>query len=356
MKQPWYAELQGKINQNYGIAQEYYRQREKQFQQVILNDSIDKIKSFENDLIKLATSYKTNVIDQVSNALQQKPTYIRQDNPIYQMSYQKLLSQVLPKNGKGLRFKAGIEFEHFLANGIKLDGDDVSAISKFALQQIGTVVNTAWTTSSQAKDTRTDIAFHGKGMPITKQNQLELTVKLDIDNIAETVPPNLMMFAIEEMIRQQQIDTDVFGFQVKTYQGLSGQKWMNSKQLASIIQSGFDTDNRMWSSNYAPLWAQWILSKYLINIINPVNVGVIWGNGFMYTSQFLEKVRFYVKVIARQTSNQPAAAKRGGGYNIHPALASDEITMYVLNKGSNTIFRTRKNKQGDMIIKIATIQ
>jgi hypothetical protein len=44
------------------------------------------------------------------------------------MSIEKLLSQVLPKNGRGLKFKAGIEFEHFLANGVKLDGKDVGAI------------------------------------------------------------------------------------------------------------------------------------------------------------------------------------------------------------------------------------
>lgn len=354
MKKPWYAELNAQINENYAIAQEYYRQKEQQFQKVVLRDSISNITSFERHLTELAQSFNPNVYQQVVSALEGGSSEVRTGTPMYDISANRILSAVLQTRGQQPYYKAGIEFEHFMADNIKLDSEDMGAISDYAMQQVGSVVNKSFVTGGVAKDTRTDIAITAAGKKITKDDQLELTVELNIEDLKSQFPPNLIMSSIEKAIAESKINTDVFGFQVKTYSDIQSGRWMNSDTMVSKIQSEFD-NGKMWSSNYAPLYAQWILSKYVINLINPTNVGLVYGGGFMYTSQLLEKMRFYVKVGAKYESNKKASAKRGGGYNIYPTVVGNEITMYVMNKG-NMIKYISYKKDGNLVIKVATVK
>jgi hypothetical protein len=48
-------------------------------------------------------------------------------------------------------------------------------------------------------------------------------------------------------------------------------------------------NDRWWSLNYAGAYPFYYLSKYILNIVNPVNVGVITPKGLEYMSSFLSR-------------------------------------------------------------------
>jgi len=65
------------------------------------------------------------------------------------------------------------------------------------------------------------------------------------------------------------------------------------------------------------MYPYYFLSKFILNIVNPVNIGVITLNGLEYTSEFLEHYRFYMEVAWGWTRKyDPASEERGGGLEV----------------------------------------
>ena len=268
MDTPWYAALNSQINTAYSIAQAYYTQRENQFKKVVFNNSVRELKAFTKQLVTTAKAYRPNVYDQVKKALDGESVGMPQSpNAEYQVDVQTLYNAAYGKK-KGLQFIAGEKFEYFLRDHIRLTNRQGQAINSHVVQQVGKVVNAAFTTSG-AKDTRTDVAI-APGT-ITKDTIMELTVPLDLHNqeLQNLGSERKITNALMREIIAGNVDLGVFGFQAKTYRGLSGMKWMTSQPLATMIRQRFaqgQTDNApTWSSNYASLYTVYFLSKYLAN-------------------------------------------------------------------------------------------
>lgn len=360
MDTPWYASLNNTINSSYSIAQAYYAQRENQFRKVVFNNSKQALKDFAKQLTTTAKAYRPNVYDQVEAALKNKSLPPVPDGE-YKVDVQTLYNAAYG-NKKSLQFIAGEHFEYFLRDHIRLNDRQGQAISSHIVQQVGKVINKAFTTSGGGKDTRTDIAI-GSGN-ITKDTQMELTIGLDLHNDeleALGTERKIVNALIRETVRNG-VDLNVFGFQAKTYKGLSGMKWMTSQSLGSELRRIYAND-KYWSSNYASLYSVYFLSKYVINIVNPVNIGIVYTGGFQFMSDFLEHTRFYMNVIAKSTQKneqgQPvrSSERRGGGYEIIPTVASNEIMMRTLSKGSQMIaVNTIKHRDDKLTITLASVK
>lgn len=359
MDTPWYASLNNAINSAYSTAQAYYAQRENQFRKVVFNNSKQALKDFAKQLTATAKAYRPNVYDQVEAALN-NGTLPHAPSAEYEVDVQTLYNAAYGKK-KGLQFIAGEKFEYFLQDHIKLNNRQGQAISSHVVQQVGKVVNKAFTTSG-AKDTRTDVAI-GPGI-ITKDTQMELTIGLDLHNseLEALGTERKIVNALMRDIVQNGVDLNVFGFQAKTYRGLSGMKWMTSQPFGSELRRIYAND-KYWSSNYASLYSVYFLSKYVINIVNPVNIGIIYTGGFQFMSDFLERTRFYMNVTAKSIQKnekgQPVRSsdERGGGYEIIPTVASNEIMMRTLSKGSQMVAaNTTKHRDNKLTITLASVK
>jgi hypothetical protein len=114
------------------------------------------------------------------------------------------------------------------------------------------------------------------------------------------------------------VDVNVFGFQVKAYEKNSDDKrWQNAASIANQISQTFkNASTRTWSSNYAINYPIWYLSKFLINIINPVNIANITMGNIEYMNDFLSKYRLYMEVVWDYSTGRTASAMRGGGEEV----------------------------------------
>ena len=361
MDTPWYASLNNTINSSYSIAQAYYAQRENQFRKVVFNDSKKALNDFAKQLTATAKAYRPNVYDQVEAALKNKPLPSTPPSLEYKVDVQTLYNAAR-NNKKGLQFIAGEHFEYFLQEHIRLNDRQGRKISSYIVQQVGKVINKAFTTSGGGKDTRTDVAI--RRSTIDKNTQMELTIGLDLhnDELEALGTERKIVYALIRETARNGVDLNVFGFQAKTYKGLSGMKWMTSQKLGSDLRRIYAND-KYWSSNYASLYSVYFLSKYVINIVNPVNIGIIYTGGFQFMSDFLEHIRFYMNVIAKSTQKNKqgqsvrSSEQRGGGFEIIPTVASNEIMMRTLSKGSQMMTaNTIKHQDDTLTITLASVK
>ena len=79
-------------------------------------------------------------------------------------------------------------------------------------------------------------------------------------------------------------------------------------------------------------------------------------------SDFLARNRFYMNITMDLVTNEngmpdKASDERGGGYEGHPKLASNEIMMRTLNNGAHMITaNTVKHRDNNLTITLASIQ
>lgn len=344
---PRYNQLNNLIQNNYNIAQTYYNQKKVQFKNQLMKTYKATLDEFTVEIYKTAKSFKPNVIDQVAellkngtslqNTLNQKP------QNIYEISQQNIISKVINSAHpwKTLRFKAGLEFEHFLADNINITDSQGNKI----LAHFGMVGNKSFTTT-KASDTRSDLVTNILGN--IKDSKVELEYALDIEGLSKTYKKdeNQIISKIFSIIQQENI-TDLFGFQVKTYENLNDNKWMTSEKFRNLINTEEfkvgEEKRKTWSSNYAVLYPVYFLSKYIINILNPVNIAIIYSGGIMYTDDFLSKYRFYMEVTY-EIKEEQRTNKRGGGYEVFPRIASNAILMYNIGKGSNKLVAEKEGQ------------
>lgn len=368
MAMPWYSTLNSKIDANYSIAQKYYAQKEMQFKEVLISQGMKDLDKFTDELTKIAKSFHPNITAEVYKLLRgQAPLTAAnalQDSE-FKVSIQNILESVISsKSAIGrVKFVAGGEFEHFIVRNLTaLLAQNGVNINNLIAQQVGNVVNNAFVTSG-AKDTRTDIALHAGGKKIDNTVQMELiSAELKIDKLSSKLSQQEIYDAILAEMVKDNISQDIYGFQVKTYGSLGGNRWMNSSTIFSNINSIFN-NGKTWSSEYATLYPTYYLSKYLIQILNPVNIGIIYGKGIIYSSTFLEKYRFYMEVTYEDPGNdgkiQQASLRRGGGWEVYPSLASNVILMHQLQGGSlkpSNEGKLTKKAYGSKTVKVAKLQ
>lgn len=339
---PPYNKLNSLIKNNYEVASQYYSLKEHQFEILLASNFNINKETFVKKLSSLAKSYYPNVTKQIYNILSGKEDTGQKEEK-FTVSKQNILDALVNsednKKKNRVTFEAGLEFENFLSRNFKLSANQSNQLQSFILNNIGKLLNDSALTAG-LKQTRTDLAFKTKG---NVSDQIELTKLLDIQEI--DISKQDYMTELFRKIRLQGINQNVLGFQVKTYSTLKDGRWMNSSVMMNTLNSIFD-NKKTWSSEYAVLYPIYYLSRYIINILNPVNIGIIYGGGFIFSSELLSKYRFYMQVAYQDTKKiKKSTPQRGGGVEVKkPYIANDTILMYQLRKSSNNIFAQSSSK------------
>ncbi len=354
---PPYASLVSQTNKNYETAINYYTQRKLLFKEALSQGGLDVYQQYINALGEKAQIFNDIVLKKAMSAITSGSYTAQQkkDDGTYSVEIAQIFnSRLFNKNTGAARlnqFALGKQFEEFMSNNAvstaqlqkvqKMINDNTN----YLISQVGNVQQQAWSIGMKT-DTRTDLAISANG----KIGQMELVTALDL----EATPPdgvNMTDYLIDA-ITAAGTDMNVFGFQLKTYKSDKDDKrWQNAQAVADRISELFDAANRRaWSSGYAVNYPTWYLSKYLINIINPVNVANITLNGIEFMDDWLRHIRLYMEVKwDKDTGDQVKNKFYGPGvWVVRPQVATKHILTRAINKGNQerTVFKGFGNYGG----------
>lgn len=332
---PLYAKLVKQTNENYKVAIAYYEQKKLAFKSALKDQGEFFWDMMINELGKKAQSFASMIKAKAekcitNNTPPDKLLENGKEDEYYVYIKELFDDRYFNKGGKPQlnTYKLGFTFEKFLANH-SFDSQDLKKALAFInqqtnslLQNVGAIQQYAYTTG-RVTDTRTDIALTSG----EKIGQMELIKELDLE---QDPPAGMSMtdFLLSE-IANSDIDVNIAGFQVKAYEKGSDQKrWQNSQVIADRITNLFNAANaRTWAKNYVINYPTWFISKYLINVINPVNIGLISMGGIEYMDEWLAKYRLYMEVSWREDTGKVSPnSNRGGGTEVRlPYVAQRTI-------------------------------
>lgn len=366
---PQYSQLNNLASNNYSIARAYYNQRQLAFQKSFLIDAENAMSQFKNMIDEKTRDFFKYVIGNVHSVLNgQQPNFRGNDKgaAVYEPYIKDILE--FTENHWSVNRHAGVPMEHFFADnatspsGLNKILNYRDAVIDNMVQQVGGVSNISAVTKKKG-ETRTDLALSKQ--KITDDTQLELTAYIDLEDLSQTALNEESLFSelIDKIQASGNPDLTVYGFQLKTYSDLNDRRWMNSAALVDRLNSlselfgGYYT----WSSNYAALYPTYYLSKYIINILNPVNIGLITQQGLMWMTSFLDHYRLYMEITYNSPRNpKPSNPDRGGGLEIRPILYGNTVLIHKINSSEQGLYATgrmRKSKQhgADKKIKVFSI-
>ena len=365
---PPYNNLQSQMNANYKSAQTYYKAREKMFKKYLVNSAHITLEQFQEELNQKARSFNAKVVDEAKTrllaALNEQPIPpLNPDNQTYEVHIDELVKQGVAfhtKNGNSRAIvREGFVFEKYLADRV-LNNSQCQKLNNCGLELVGAIKQIASTTSKKTA-IRSDLAINTSNIP-TSDLKFELTTVLDIEDLSQ-FGDDILADLLIDAITENGVSQNLFGFQVKAYDSSDGTRWMNSIPLANALNDIFDAANEeavTWSNNYAAIYPFYFLSRYLINIINPVNVGVITKEGMEYTSDFLDHYRLYMEVAWNwHKKNPPAATYRGGGEevsNVH--VVGNTILMRQVTQGKRLALQAKniRSSQRGIQKKVANVR
>lgn len=337
--------LQTGINRNYSIARAYYQQREAAFEK-ILGGKAGQAKEYYQQCVQQATNkwlsaVKSDFYNVLNNAIRgsaiSKKTAKNLQDLNYKASLDQLVQEFLTTDTHGVVKQKGsvgwgVMLEEWLVQ--RLSGPDwAEQLAQFRQQTVnsliemhgfGTVHQASAVTRGVSRETRTDTYAGTKSA--NEVGQIELTAWLDFTNIDSKIDEAQVARTLFDAIQNIGTDTSIYGFQVKAYiQGSDSMRWSNSQTLIDQLNMIFHND-RWWSLNYAGAYPFYYLSKYILNIVNPVNIGVITPKGLEYMSDFLSRYQFYVEVAPGTTNGEMDTAERGGGLTtLNPTAVGNQI-------------------------------
>lgn len=367
---PKYAAMLQQTEANYKVAISYYEQKEAAFQKAVAKDSEDTWRIFQEELNKTAQTFGDYILPRARQIIE-SGTYTAEQKK-EDGAFSVYIQELFRARKRGAQGKdwvnmaaAGFTFEKFMSDNAisasqaaKLANFLPGVINNLIAQHIGKVSQFAATTG-RVTDIRSDLAYGSS--TITNNNKMELVNFLDIEGAPPGVSTgDFLLNAIQE----EKIDQNVYGFQLKTYQkGANDKRWQNSAILMNEITALFNAaTRRTWSSNYAVNFPVYYLSKFLINIINPVNVGTLTPDGIEYSSDMLRAYRFYMEVAWDELSTYtPASAARGGGIEVqNPHIATKDILLRQVQgsiwKGLAANGRLRQSATYEKAVKVASIR
>lgn len=379
---PPYGRLQAEMDANYNTAINYYKQRERMFKQVLQANAIDslqayqemiqeKINKFYNGIVSdaqktITQAYLSGMMGETQQAHKAK---VSKGKPYtYEMAVSDLVSQGYAYRTHGGSVVAGsrmgFPFERWLAEGILTKEDEIQSYQqgkKLTTQLVGKIKNAAATTA-RAGDVRSDVAVMGDGSEIEAGAQFEMTSILNIEDFRSIADQNVGDILLDAILTGQYGNIDannLFGFQVKAYTNSDSTRWQQSVPLANSLNEIYGNGTKSWSSNYAAMYPYYFLSKFILNIVNPVNVGVITLNGLEYTSDFLQHYRFYMEVAWGWTRKySPAPDERGGGLEVmDPHVVGTTVMLRQVKQGMSLQVQAQniKSKQRNISRKVAWV-
>ena len=361
------ATLLNEINANYAATCAYYQQRQKMFQQVLKQQADWVLDSFEEQINESITNLWQQEIYQVlkdiyfdkAKTVEQKITEV---NTLFATDqflpdYIKAISQ---SNFYLFKGKMGLTFEKFIKE--KIFNPYVDTASAFANGHLQSLVSGAMTSLSSVttgvKNIRSDLlvtlsdvsfekedgVLYGKNaqqsLPLELQRELKINwdnAFPSFDNEAETSDSGILNNFLN--------NGDFFGFSAKIYnadednkhfsQSAIIQKALNEVFWYPYASNGGSAKRHSWEIDYAETYVIWNLSRILRTIISPTTIAMIYGDKFMWMSNFLQSKVFYMN-IAYQTQIKKHYAGDG---RIFPTINSPSIYTknYNISKGINAL-------------------
>ena len=350
------------ISENYAAASAYYFQRQQMFKKVLKAQAGRVLDSLESEIDdKLQTIWQDNIykvlegiyFDQ-SKTIDQKITTI--NATFHTSEFLNDYIEAIKKPSFSLfKGKMGNIFEHFIKS--EIFDPYVDMASAFANGHLESIVSGAMTSLSSvtkgSKSIRPDllissnVEFVKEGGVLTGNNlPLEMQKELIInwDNVFPSFDREM---DIGENIFNSFLgnDANFFGFSAKVYNANEDNKHFSSssaiqKALNSVFwypykSNGGYKDRHSWELDYAEVYVIWNLSRIIRTIISPTTVAMIYGDGLMWISNFLQSKVFYMN-ISYQTKIKERDAGQG---RIFPTINSSAIYTknYNISKGLGTL-------------------
>lgn len=351
---PNISNIQGYTTKNYNTAKEYYHQKKEAFKQFVAKDN----EAFLDELVKYI-NVKIGEFDQnitqavfaglsgndwsqnISTITQMAEKKLQETNYsiVWENLYKKLANNKI-KNRQSLAAALGVEFEKFLADSLvpeeftkNIEGitNDLVDSLLAGFSQTGAIRSKGATVRGK-KDIRPDMGFNiaggGYRHKIAQLPNSTLSVELQaLIDLSQLSSKNIINGTKEgNAILKQYLEADSYGFSVKVWKDSNAKVFANSSVLKDQFQKVFNSSgNKTWSSIYASAYVVYQLSRYLINIINPLNIAMITGSQLIWMDDFIDRHLFYMDVQVKNLTK--SSLERGGGWEGHPQIMSSAIKL-----------------------------
>lgn len=177
--------------------------------------------------------------------------------------------------------------------------------------------------------TERDRALYSNNSELPLELQGSLRVEDTQDLFAERISTPEITSILQQYL-QQDPTQQFFGFQLKYYQDINTNtaKWAESSVIASRLNAIYNqTDSKgarhSWNEWYIEPYVVYYLSHYLIDIINPVNIGLITGRELIWMDQLLSQHVFYLQVAFKESIGKHQA----GEGRVFPQIENNKILM-----------------------------
>ena len=375
------------MQKNYSLAQKWYLQKRIMFENQFQNDIGFKVTKITDALNLTIQEEWKKKIELLTQSLISKPIIKNGQHKGYSYSISSLYTpgdpdvdaivkyiQQRPGLASNPKAEMGKRFENFIStkifNNKNLDFAMESVIENGLSSVIFELTGKKQSTSALVKGTkqiRPDafISF-GADIQMTDENgqlmmnsnnqllSVELQNKIDLNVLDENTLINIM---------KNYLEANAYGFSLKYWSGGSGKTFTRSSKLKSDLNSVFrqklDGTYHSWEEEYATAYANWEVSKYLINLINPNVIALISGNGFEWMDTFLESHILRMRVQRAATTNKhkklPFNSYRNGEPSTEtlPLIKNDDIYIQTVSSLRKMQIRQQNRAGGHIKVKNA---
>lgn len=309
------AMYQAQIQQNYNVAIGYYKQRHEFMQQLYemkTGQAIENLTSYINERVEY---YWTNVVQEVLKYVNDqggRKEIKGKELPDLEFSLeaQSVLKQLATAGGLPTTI-LGNEFENFLYESLSLKdlGDAANAVVAEASDTIvDNLLNSSLSASHTGSITAKSAVVTGKrairpdiGLGFSEKNLqgmgVELQGLLDLSEFTNALYEEMKSQKNESLL--DFLRQPAFGLSLKIWKNANNAEFSSSSPLQNMLNNQLYTYHALgyrttWEGQYTIDYVNYQLSKYLINIISPLNVAMVTGAGFIWMDQFLENKMFFM--------------------------------------------------------------
>ena len=364
--------LLSEINANYMATCNFYQQRQKMFQKILQQQANQTLESFEdhiNNIIdKIWQEQVYNVLKDIyfnSQTIEQKVSSVKNifATDKFLPDY---IEAIKKPNFPLFKGRLGLAFENFIQENIfKPYIKEISGIANNHLESLVSGAMTSLSSvTSGVKNIRSDLLISLSDVSFEKENgilygkgkqslplELQRELKINWDNAFPSFDKEDES-SDSGILNNFLTNGDFFGFSAKVYGGNEDNKHFSQ---SSIIQkalnevfwypyssNGGSVQRHSWEIDYAETYVIWNLSRILKTIISPTTIAMLYGDQFMWMSNFLQSKVFYMN-IAYQTQIKKHYAGDG---RIFPTINSPSIYTknYNISKGINALTTKIKTK------------
>lgn len=362
------GEFQSRISSNYEVAKSYYSQRRANLRLIFTRDMEEATDSLIDYINKKIDEYENTVskkiyslLDHIDKNSWAIPETLK--NNLEDLNYNASVNNVLRalaggtatfKSNQNIAAALGNEFENFLEKALlpeALEGQ-VSSIITDNLNSLvegfmstGSLQSKGWTVTGE-KNIRPDIGLNmsvykdASGVLRLKDNNLavELQEEFDLDGFfPEDITSNDILNAY--------LNSNAYGFSLKIWKSAQGKEFAQSKPLQTYINKKFQegrSRRKTWESTFTGEYVVWQISRLLINIIGPMNVGIMTGKEFIWMDDFISRRMFFMDIQLEALRE----SKRGSGYEGFPHLPNSSIKIRQLTNDIHAFQAVvRKNQE-----------